>query len=66
MGGHTFDIGIPFSLITTGVSLPSGKGYFMSTPLPSSWVGRTLYFELAATDSTGTLFDSNIEPVLLH
>jgi hypothetical protein len=29
-------------------------------------VGRTLYFELAATDSTGTLFDSNIEPVLLH
>lgn len=66
ISGHSFDLGTPYNVFTSGANQVSGSGSYLTSPVPSTWVDRTLYLELVAVDSNGILFDSNIEPVLLH
>jgi Tol biopolymer transport system component len=57
--GHSFDVGLTATVLTTGVCTPQGTGSFLSIPLPASLAGLTVYLELAASDTSGVLYDSN-------
>lgn len=57
--GHPFDIGSPVQVVATGVHSPTGTGSLLTQPLPAGAAGRTLYFEVAARDAFGQIYDSN-------
>jgi Tol biopolymer transport system component len=60
IGGHNFDIGNPMTVLATGTNAANGTGSFTSAPVPLSAAGLTIYFEVAARDANGVLYDSNV------
>jgi WD40 repeat protein len=60
IGGHNFDIGNPKTVLATGTNATNGTGSFTSAPVPLSAAGLTIYFEVAARDANGVLYDSNV------
>jgi len=66
IGGHIFDLGDPKVVIATGTNSTNGLGDFNSAPVPASAAGLTLYFEVAARDADGVLYDSNVLAVTFY
>jgi Tol biopolymer transport system component len=62
IGGHSFDLGNPI-ILTSGTHATSGVGSFTSPPVPSGFLGSTIYLEVAARDGAGVLYDSNVHAV---
>jgi Tol biopolymer transport system component len=60
IGGHNFDIGNPMTVLATGTNSVNGMGGFTSLPVPPRAAGHTIYFEVAARDANGVLYDSNV------
>jgi Tol biopolymer transport system component len=60
IGGHNFDLGNPMTVLATGTNATNGTGSFTSAPVPLSAAGLTIYFEVAARDAGGILYDSNV------
>jgi archaellum component FlaF (FlaF/FlaG flagellin family) len=60
IGGHNFDISTPMTVLATGTNATNGTGSFTSAPVPLSAAGLTIYFEVAARDANGVLYDSNV------
>jgi Tol biopolymer transport system component len=60
IGGHNFDIGNPMTVLATGTNATNGTGSFTSAPVPLNAAGLTIYFEVAARDAGGILYDSNV------
>jgi hypothetical protein len=60
IGGHDFDIGNPMTALASGTNATNGTGSFTSAPVPLSAAGLTIYFEVAARDAAGILYDSNV------
>lgn len=58
--GHNFDIGNPLKVLANGSHSTNGLGAFTSGPVPPSMAGLTVYFEVAARDASGVLYDSNL------
>lgn len=58
INGHSFDIGTPYFVATTGLTDLEGSATWTSGPLPSRAAGRTLYVE-ARADAGGLTLDSN-------
>lgn len=65
MGGHRFDIGNlqHGGVFATGTIQPNGIGTITVPQASSFAAGHTIYFELAAQDGDGTLYDSNLHAV---
>ncbi|PCH78052.1 MAG: hypothetical protein COB96_05810 [Planctomycetota bacterium] len=59
ISGHSFDLGKPIKIGARLTADGNGAASITTTPMPSAIAGRTLYLEIAATDS-GDIFDSNI------
>ena len=66
IGGHNFDIGNPTTVLATGSNAMNGTGSFTSQPVPAGAAGLTLYFEVAACDGAGVLYDSNVHTVAFY
>jgi Tol biopolymer transport system component len=66
IGGHSFDIGTPLAVIATGTNSVNGMGSFTSAPVPPRAAGHTIYFEVAARDADGVLYDSNVLAVMFN
>jgi Tol biopolymer transport system component len=58
--GHKFDIGYPGSLLARGVNSTNGLGSHTSSPFPPRAAGHTIYFEVAARDANGVIYDSRV------
>ncbi len=63
--GHAFDLGKPVTILFQIPANPTGMGSFGDV-VPSGAFGRTVYFEVAGLDSTGTLADSNMMKVTIN
>ncbi len=63
ISGHSFDIGNPMTVLATGINSANGMGSFTSQPVPSGAANLTVYFEVAALDAGGVLYDSNVHAV---
>jgi Tol biopolymer transport system component len=59
ISGHSFDLGTPMNLLASGMNSINGMGSFTTAPIPPRAAGHTIYFEVAARDSAGVLYDSN-------
>ena len=66
VGGHHFDLGSRMTVIASGTNTTNGTGSFTSQPVPSAAAGLTLYFEVAARDGAGVLYDSNVHAVTFY
>jgi Tol biopolymer transport system component len=66
INGHNFDLATPLTMIATGVNSRNGLGSFKSAPVPQRAAGHTLYFEVAARDANGVIYDSNVVGVTFH
>jgi len=66
IGGHNFDIGNPPTILAKGTNATNGTGSFTSAPVPSNAAGLTIYFEVAARDGGGILYDSNVHAVTFY
>lgn len=66
--GHNFDIGNLHhgGILATGTHPPNGIGSFTSPPPSAFAAGHTIYFEVAAQDAAGILYDSNLHAVTFH
>lgn len=64
--GHTFDIGNRMTVIASGTNATNGTGSFTSLPVESRAAGLTVYFEVAARDAAGILYDSNVLAVTFY
>ena len=62
--GHRFDVGLPVTILTSGINSPEGTGSFTTAPVPSGAAGGTYYLEVGST--TGTWFDSIVQPVTIN
>jgi hypothetical protein len=60
ISGHNFDLATPMMMIATGVNSLNGIGSFKSAPVPQRAAGHTIYFEVAARDANGVVYDSNV------
>jgi Tol biopolymer transport system component len=60
IGGHNFDLGNTITVLATGTNATNGTGSFTSAPVPLSAAGHTIYLEVAARDSNGVIYDSNV------
>jgi Tol biopolymer transport system component len=58
--GHKFDIGYPVSILARGINATNGIGSHTSLPVPPRAAGFTIYFEVAARDANGVVYDSNV------
>jgi Tol biopolymer transport system component len=58
--GHKFDLGYPGALLVRGVNSTNGLGSHTSSPFPPRAAGHTIYFEVAARDAKGVVYDSNV------
>jgi Tol biopolymer transport system component len=58
--GHKFDLGYPGALLARGVNSTNGLGSHTSSPFPPRAAGHTIYFEVAARDAKGVVYDSNV------
>jgi WD40 repeat protein len=58
--GHKFDIGYPASILARGINATNGFGSHTSLPIPPRAAGYTIYFEVAARDANGVIYDSNV------
>lgn len=56
--GHTFDLGLPATILHQGVTDAAGAAAWTSGPVPPAAAGRTLFLEAAAT-AGGRWYDSN-------
>ena len=68
VGGHRLDIGNRnhHGLLNFGIH-PSNGVMTITSPQPSSFAaGHTIYFEVAAQDAKGILFDSNVHAVTFY
>ena len=65
-GGHNFDLGNPMTVLAMGTNATNGAGSFTSPPVPLGAAGLTLYFEVAARDGAGVLYDSNVHAVTFY
>ncbi len=60
VGGHSLDLGLPRTLLATGLNSVNGAGTYTSSPVPAAAAGRSVYFEVVARDGGGVLYDSNV------
>jgi hypothetical protein len=60
ISGHNFDLGTPMQLLASGKNSMNGTGGFTSAAIPPRAAGHTIYFEAAARDDRGMLYDSNV------
>jgi len=56
---HPFDLGAPVTVLAVGVHGARGSAEWTSGPLPPTASGITVFFEVAARDTLGRLYDSN-------
>ena len=65
--GHAFDIGTlnHGGILATGTHAANGYGSFTYTPR-LAYAGHTIYFEVAAQDADGILYDSNVLPIAFY
>jgi len=63
--GHQFDLGAPLTPLASGTNSAIGDGSWFSPALPQSMVGRTIYFEIAASPAPGVFEDSNFLALLI-
>jgi Tol biopolymer transport system component len=66
IGGHNFDLGNTITVLATGTNAANGTGSFTSAPVPLSAAGLTIYFEVAARDAQGILYDSNVHAITFN
>jgi len=66
INGHNFDLGAPMTVLATGTNSTNGIGSFTSPPVPAAAAGHTIYFEVAARDGAGVLYDSNVVAVVFY
>jgi hypothetical protein len=66
ISGHNFDLGTPMQLLASGKNSMNGTGSFTSAAIPPRAAGHTIYFEAAARDEHGMLYDSNVFAVTLQ
>lgn len=66
IGGHSFDIGTPRTLLAAGRNSVNGMGSYTSRPMPPRAAGHTIYVEVAAQDADGVLYDSNVLAVTVN
>jgi WD40 repeat protein len=58
--GHQFDLGGPVAALARGVNSTNGLGSHTLPPVPPRAAGYTIYFEVAARDANGVIYDSNV------
>lgn len=58
--GHSFDLGLPVTLLEVGINAVNGIGSYTSPPIPPQAAGLSVYFEIVAEDGAGVLYDSNV------
>jgi Tol biopolymer transport system component len=58
--GHQFDLGGPVAALARGVNSTNGLGSHTLPPVPPRAAGYTIYFEVAARDANGVVYDSNV------
>lgn len=66
IAGHSFDLGSPNTILSSGATMPDGSGTYSSPPVPISAAGLAVYFELACRDGNNVFWDSIPLPVLFE
>jgi len=64
--GHSFDLGLPVTLLEVGINAVNGIGRYSSPPIPAQAAGLSIYFEIVAEDGAGVLYDSNVIQVQFY
>lgn len=66
VNGHSFDLGLPTTILSSGVHTTNGMGSHTTIPVPAIAAGLTISFEIAALDAAGVLYDSNPRAVTIN
>lgn len=65
LGGHSFDIGAPATLLNAGLTAVDGQGSFTTPNVPSAAAGFTVYFEQVVR-SGGQFYESIVQPIQFY